>query len=478
MKFDRPFTRRSFDRRAFLRGLGTAALVAPVALKSAHALVPPRRNVVIFYLGGGMHDRNWRQGTRATGRLDAEPLKGVLSLLDSPAYRDLRPKINVIEGAHALWNKNARGDALFAHDRSNECALVCTHPDDAMATPSLDRRFAELLKANQDVPFASLQFCVSRPGGWKYNGRGEVSRNGAAALSSLFQDPIRVYEQVFMGVMPGNTPARPDTATQLERGILSGSLEQCDAVRKQVEAQLGLEAARRVSDQCDALRDMERRLISMPPTPAVSCSVPTRPAPLAYGRAATFHETVDVFRRLGLNALACGRTNVVLVELWRDQPDDPAQFQEGEFKDKIIHLYHFHFNNSPPGSASHTLSVRAREDLDRRTLEEYAKWVAGMNAQALLDDGLVIWASNEPRGDHSVQGANPSLIAGSFGGKVRTGQYLRLSDHVNFDGNSKVASLNEVYGALLSAAGAPTAQHGPAKYHRMGDLVTRQLLNP
>jgi hypothetical protein len=181
---------------------------------------------------------------------------------------------------------------------------------------------------------------------------------------------------------------------------------------------------------------------------------------------------MEAIRKVGANALACNLTNVVNVEVWRDQPDEPAVFQGGEFGKLIIHLWHFHQNNGGGG----TLWLRAREDLDNRTVDEFARWGTSMHDLGMLDDGLVLWTSNEPRGDHSVNGPNPLFYLGSLGGKVRTGRYLKVSSPVNFRQTSDIPSVNEVYNTLLRASGLQSDRHGPQKYHRTGAMVPALLL--
>jgi hypothetical protein len=446
-------------------------LVVPAALRSgsSNAQNAATPQVVIFYVGGGLHDESWYQPDRSTGVLSARPLEGALDLFDSD-YQTLRDKLTVVQGAHGLWQKWPDGSDLHAHDRSTECALNCTNPDDHVDTVSLDRRFAEHLNTAQTVPFPSLQFCATR--GWVYNGRGEISRHGAETLSTLFDEPRQVYERVFanLAAITEQPSSGPSTTQLLERGILSGALTQCDLVLSETSKQMGAEAAQRVQNQCDALREMEKRLMNLPP--AAECMAPNMPEG-NLAEAANLHGALEAYRLLGTNALACGLTNVVLMEVWRDQPDEGAKFQAEEFQDLIIHLWHFHRNN---GEGDQNLAYRARMDLDRRTVTEFAKWGIEMNRFQMLDSGLLLWATNEPRGDHSVNGANPCLYAGSLGGALQQGSFIKLAESVSYGNDTVVPSINEVYVALLRAAGIDTDKHGPDKYHRTGSEVFDQLL--
>jgi hypothetical protein len=462
-------TPRSFDRRRFLQGLSAATLVVPALLRSEAASARVPGSVVIFYVGGGLHDDSWWQRGRSSGGIAEKPLTGALAAFDAD-FASIRPKLTIVEGAHALWQKWPDGSDLHAHAESTECALTCTNPEDGVETVSLDRRFAEHLASVQAVPYPALQFCATRD--WVYNGRGETSRNGSAALSTLFENPLKAYERVFAGVVSGgNTSLGPTTEQLIERGILSSSLEQCRVVLEEVRRQMGEQAAQRVQQQCDGLRDMEKRLAELPPAPG--CTVPAAPGG-EHGPAATLHQTLEVYRQLGTNALACGLTNVVLMEVWRDQPDEEAAFQAAEFQDLIIHLWHFHRNN---GDGDQDLAYRARIDLDRRTVSEYGKWAMDLDRFQLLDSGLLVWSTNEPRGDHSVNGQNPCIYAGSLGGKLRSGQYIRLAESMDYGRTTVAPSINEVYVSMLRASGLETDRHGPDKHHRTGSLVSDALLS-
>jgi hypothetical protein len=455
---------RSFDRRRFLAGLGAAALVTPPLLGARAAAAAPRKGVLMFYVGGGIDDVNWYQRGRKTGPMDAQPLTGSLSAFNDK-WLSLRKKLTVVEGGYGFWTKNGRNENLFSHQASSERALTCTHLDDGKEGLSLDRRLAEHLAGAQKVPFPSLHLTVGRA--WGYTGRGEPSRNGSASLSLMMRDPVAAYTRVFMGVASGARPgedAAADTRKSLEQGILAGALEQCRLVATETERQMGAEAARKVVDHCDSLRDMERRLEAL--VRPAECSVPK--AFTVENKAANFHKVLDAWRAVAVNALACGLTNVVLLELWRDQPDFPSVFLSPQYHKLLIHQWHFHDNGR--------VGVAARIELDNLMVNEYAKVVADMDALRILDPGLAMWLTNEPRGDHSMNGYLPFFYAGSLGGKLQSGRYVRLAEPQNWTRSTVEPSMNEVYVAVMRAAGMQVSHHGPEKYHKTGSTVANALL--
>jgi hypothetical protein len=156
---------------------------------------------------------------------------------------------------------------------------------------------------------------------------------------------------------------------------------------------------------------------------------------------------MDTFNRLAANALACGRTRVVLYELWTDQPEEGAAFLTG-FERMGIHpqLFHGVTNASFDGATI----ARGRLAYARFMFGKFAALMKATADLGLLDDTIILWATNEPNGTHSVLGTAPCLYGGAGGGRFLTGKYL----------TTKTASINDVFTSVLRGVGAPTDRFG------------------
>jgi hypothetical protein len=469
-------------RRAFLRGLGGAALALPLLeYTHGHAWAKgngaPCRFLTVFSHGGTIS--NQQRDTRADGTgahhgqdlwRPADPLSEDLVL--GPIHQPLEPfrqKLLLLEG---IDNKTAITQDQYnagGHGISNATALtagdsVGTEDGRQALSASIDQVIAERLSDAQPTPFERIHLKVK---GHQY---GTPYFRGANEPMSGITNPAEAWATLFAGVSEDGQPS-PAAQRQLSmRGsALDGLLESYDRVRNTVSAT----DRHQIDAHLEHLRALEHELQN-----PVVCSKPDEPGGDGDGNIVG-----PLHVQLIVAALRCGLSNVANLEIsdivtpWTDAgtPTDSAY--------GIGHsLHHLARDIGPTGAQAGLYDAFFAEMLDNRRwrMSLMAQLLEGLDDPnflegdgTLLDNSLVLYTSEFRNGSIHTAWNMPVLLAGSAGGALSTGRFIDYNQHGAAEGTLQYEtseSTHNLFTSILQALGQDDQHFGNGDASHQGPL--------
>ena len=442
-------------RRRFLSALGAGGALAglPLPLFSGlpHALAqsgeaseatPPKR-LILFYTPNGTKKELWRP--------DHEP--GALSAL-GPLLRPLTPHmrhLNLFDGVdlkaalEGPGGPHQRGMAsLFTGAVINEGDFVGGDGRKAGwgGGISLDQLIAQHI--GSQTPFRSLELGVrvieNMP-------RGRISYAGSDQPLPPESDPTRVYQRLFAGV------DEPEVSVARRLRRRRSALDSVLGDFRALEAKLDARDRAKLQQHAESLRELERRLaitsgqggLCQPQPPSVVNEVMGE---------ADFGEIARQQVDLIVSALACDQTRVASLQCSTAVNACRFTFLEPE----VSHEGH---------SLSHAGDSNAgMQENWERTLGWYVELYGYLLSRlaeipegdgTLLDNTVVIWGNEISRGNTHDLTDIPFLLAGSAGGALRTGQYLRYPGVAH---NQLLLSVIQAFGIEATSFGASHLNDG------------------
>lgn len=254
------------------------------------------------------------------------------------------------------------------------------------------------------------------------DGRGQAwSAQSAGTPSPTESSPIALYRRVFGSdfQIGGSGTFVPDPAVMVRKSVLSSVLEQA----KSLEQELGSHDRQRLDQYFTSIRQLENQLdvLLQEPPDLPACFLPESPGRENLAQLITHVvETHDLFADLLTIALACDQTRVFNVNLWRI-------FTDVRFEGESVgyhQLTHDEFVDPALGyqPKSQRFLLQAM-DCWKHLLTQLDSIEEGDGT--LLDHTAVFAHSGtEFPKDHGTKNI-PMLIAGSAGGKLRTGVHVR-----------------------------------------------------
>jgi hypothetical protein len=210
------------------------------------------------------------------------------------------------------------------------------------------------------------------------------------------------------------------------------------------KARLGAEDRSTTERHFQSIRELERDLVSAQLAPSSLCMGAMSDLPTGTEASQPFMALVSLQTRLLVLALACGVTRVATLQLADTFGSGVSFGALGAAKNDWPTIAH-----EKPGDEDPKLFV------DRLCMTALAQLLDQMKAipdgdATLLDQSVVLWASNtEDGGTHSARKI-PWLLAGSCGGYFATGQSAA----------SAGKPLNGVLAEICNAMGVPVASFG------------------
>jgi hypothetical protein len=410
------------NRRDFLGTLGLSAAVAPFLpyfnRRAEAAGGFPTRLLLVFsgcgtlenqwYPTGGETDFTFKPGSIT------EPLAPYKSKLIFP--QGMR-RLASGSGAH---EKNMGG--LWTC-----CGLVATNG--YPRGPSIDQVIASTL--NPPTAFKSLQFgvqCESFNRGGNKPVLKSMTYSGSNAVVKPEDNPLAMFSKLMLPTGAGTAPPVGPTPGDLEV-VRARKQSIIDAVRgdlKALTSRIDRDDRQKLELHLDGLSSIEKRLQQPigPVATGAGCRAPTVNMggfddPTARTLNTNFPAILDIQDRLAVAALACDRTRV-------------ATLQWSRAFSGVIHQW------VGVSEDHHTISHRTSAN-DISMLHKINRWYGERFAEllgmlssvkegegTLLDNTLVVWGNEANTGNHDPSPA-VTLIAGSGGGKLRTGRFLQLS---------------------------------------------------
>ncbi len=439
----------SLTRRNILKAVGFASLAAvPVFRRGIlHADTtsgPPRRFIANFVFDGTRPESFWPDGTADLPSSPTEaPLPPGISERLAPidAFRD---ELLVIKG----MDNEASVQPGGSHTRGMLTGLsgffeIEEHDPNhgAGGGPTIDHLLDEAF--GDQTRFSSLQLGVIP----RY---GKISWRGALDYKLSNPDPYAVFDMLFGEPLMGPDPREVERVRRRRASVLdhvSGDLTA-------LSSQLATAERERLGAHLESIRSMERRLAPATESGA-ACVPPTIDGRLDIADYANVPALGQLQMDLAVAAFACDLTRTITLQ-W-GKGTSTITFPWLGIEETHHDLSH-----------STRSETELRDKLLRADLwfmEQFAYLLGKMdavvesNGSTLLDNSLAYWLSEVGNGSsHSVD-LIPQIIAGSAGGRLRPGRFLRYPSRAH---NDLLLSILHAMGLEeLDCVGSPELCRGP-----------------
>ena len=435
MKSGRLYGHHSLSRRTLLRGLLGGAVVS-IGLPPLERFLNlngtayaaggddgfPRR-FGLFFWGNGILPARWTpKGTGAQWEL-SDQLAPLVAL---------KGKITVVSGTK-LGVPNSQPHGAGAAGILSGMPLLVQGNNQTFGGPSIDQLIANVI--GNDTRFRSLEFGAAPGDGFSFNGPNSLNPPESSP-TALFQ---RIFGTGF--TMPGDTP-KIDPTLALRQSVLDA----VGADIKRLELDVGAADKQRLEAHFEGIRLLEKRLVLLQSAPPKldACKVPNAPEldyPDILGRPQLQLKN-QVFAQMTAYALACDQTRVF--SNWFTHPVNNLLFTDAPTG------HHELTHNEPdPQPEVHKITVQI--------IEALAAQIAALDAVqegagTLLDHMVVLGCSETGLAKTHSMEEMPVVLAGSAGGKLKTGLHYRSEGGEN---TSKVMlSLCRAVGADIASYGA------------------------
>ncbi len=402
-------------RRNFLRGLGLGALTPFVPFLNQQAEAQsgyPTRLLLVFTGNGSVPSQYWPTGLDANfsflpGSI-TEPLAAFKAKLIFPNnLKRVQTGSGGHESAHVpIWNQCSRGtDGKFGGYATG---------------PSVDQIIAQAI--GKETAFPSLEFGVMSDGAGA-NSRllSLMSYAGKDQPIQPESNPYNMFNRLMLGTasVPGVTPQ------DLER-IRARRQSTLDLVRNELRSlttKIGAEDRLKLEQHVTGLSAIEKRLMMPPPGSSIVTQPPRMGLDLTLND--NFPELLAIQTSMAVAALAANRSRV-------------ASLMWGRSFSLVRHTW------VGVTTEHHTLSHSTTEESEKQKqaietwfMQRMAELLKQLDSVpegngTLLDHTMLIYCNELNRG--AAHNASPaiSLIAGSGGGKLKTGRLLELGPTYEF----------------------------------------------
>ena len=411
------------SRRKFLRGLGGAALALPW-LESISPASPSKgvtQRMAHFYVPIGVVRRGFFPG-EADHVIPKGNLGNVMASLgeQDPNFK-VRPldrltptmqpleafkgKINLITGMDRTFQ-----DGTDVHAQCACCYLSSAEPYSIKSSAwplnrTLDHVVAD--KVGTRTPFRTLEFsCNTHKDNKESIYFDNISWYGTGHLAPSIRDPRKMYRRLFS-----------TQESQHYRDVTDLVLEDARSMKRE----LGYSDGQKFAEYFDSIRTIETQMERLEKMKSDLSKVKFDEPPEAHLPRGEF---IRLMGDLMVVALQTGLTNVATFMVGPERWDTPYMF-EGLFDKPRSHHGMSH---------NQTKMIDDLLKVDRFHMEQYVYLLEKMDAlkesdgTSLLDNTLFTYGSG--LGDGSTHQYNdlPIIVAGSGGGKFKTGQHINMPE--------------------------------------------------
>ncbi|RYZ01855.1 MAG: DUF1552 domain-containing protein [Myxococcales bacterium] len=433
-----------FTRRNLLRGAlaGTAAWPLLNARRAEGQDAKPTRLVVIATPNGTRNALFWPSGTETSFTLNTltKPLAAHQQKL--VFLKGIRLNDSLQNGAlgGTLGSEHARGTGGMLTARplnaGGEFKSFGNTTSGWGSGQSIDQYLAE--KLAPPTPFKSLQLGVHVR---DTEVRARISYAGSNRPMPPREDPADVFKALFSAptLTPGGTT---DPALERLWAQRKSVFDLTQGELARVSQIVGAEDRQKLDAHVTALRSVEQRLVATPGAgqPSAQCSPPTLSA-VNLSVDEQYLETGRQQMELAAAALACDQTRLLTLQ-W--------SYSESE------HLFPFLGYTGNHHVISHDFSssganYQAYNGIQTWYAEQVAYFLTKLDSYpegdgTLLDNTLVLWATEIGESTQHDLTLMPYVLAGSAGGKIATGRYLDFSQNRR-DNNQLLVSIAHALGA-------------------------------
>lgn len=444
-------------RRAFLRGLGGAAVSLPVmgtglsslaaaATGDSNASDFPKRFVVFFHPNGVINDAWWPENVQSETEWELGKALDPLS--------DFKDKLLFMKGL----NMDAAASGPGGPHQQGMGGVLTGQPlqegdmvgnDGSLAGwgdgISIDQAIAE--KIGQNTKYKSLQLGVRGDTHGGSRVRTRLSYAGPAEPIPPQNDPRAVFDQLFSDVDTGD--GAMDKIRQQRRSVLDSVREQFDMIKKRV----GSSDREKLEAHLAKIRDLERRLQDSK-FDGEGCAVPPKPEDRDPDSESTMPEVMQAQLDLGIMAMACDLTRVVSVQV----------------SNSVNHIRYPWLNSMGDGHAlSHAgpSNEDAREQWiarDQWHAQQFAYMLEQLDSipegdGTMLDNTVLLWVMEIAQGNtHSLE-TMPFVVAGNVDNQLKTGRYVQYSGTKSH--NDLLTTLGKLYDLDINSFGDERFCNGP-----------------
>ena len=452
----------SFTRRNLLRG--TLAATAAIPLLDARRVAgqneaPPTRLVVFATPNGTRNSLFWPTGSDTSFSLNTitaplEPYKSKLTFL-----KGIRLNDSLQNGAlgGTLGSEHARGTGGMLTARPLNSGTEFESFGNTTSGWGSGQSIDQYLAGRLDPPttFKSLQLGVHVR---DTEVRARIAYTASNQPIPPREDPRDVFNALFGAVVPPGPDGMTDPALERLWAQRKSVFDATGAETERLMQIVGSEDRLKLQAHLDAMRDVEQRLVGTPGgggTPVEGCTTPAL-SDVDLGVDDQYLQAGRLQMDLAAAALACDQTRILTFQ-W--------SYAESE------HLFQFLGYNNNHHAISHDFELSgtnfdAYNEIQTWYAEQLAYFLGKLESYqegdgTLLDNTLVLWATEIGESTRHDLATMPYVLAGSAGGRIRAG---RLIDYGNSqrDNNQMLVSIAHALGASdLTSFGDPSGATGP-----------------
>lgn len=465
-------------RRTFLRGACGVAVALPL-LESLHwrrftptakAAGPGSKRMLVFFTCNGANLETFFP-TTDYGAITAASLPDscALSPLRDHASRLLIPRGIYMAPRGFGWDDYAQNGDDHAKGMGHKLTGQPLLPGTLFAAgPSLDQVAAQQINPNGKPALTAMV-------GYRANNQlGYCSFSGPDSPVTGENNPWLIFQDL-MGLGDLSEEAKQRIATR-RQSVLDMVEDDFNAL----QSKLSKSDQMKVEMHLDSIRDLE---LEMSGSGVIDCALdPARAAEIEALNPDTV-ATDGEFKRIGqmqmdilAMALACGATNVASLQ-WGSGAGGPIFTWDG-----MAHQYNHHklsHGNTKDDDSGESVAgyLEMLTAIDRWYAEQFRyvldKLAAYQEGDAtVLDNSVCVWANELADGKGHTFFDLPWVIAGSGGGYLKQGQYVKMwqSDPTDFN----TAPHNRLLITLLNAVGV-TQNGGPVTQFGHANLPTGEF---
>lgn len=458
-----------FTRRNLLRG-GLAATAAIPLLNARLAKgddASPVRLVVIHTPNGTRNSLFWPTGTETNFKLNTltAPLEAHKSKLTF--LKGIRLNDSLQNGAlgGTLGSEHARGTGGMLTGRplnaGKDFVSFGNTTSGWGSGQSIDQYLAQ--KLAPPTTFKSLQLGVHVR---DTEVRARISYTASNQPVPPREDPKDVFKTLFGGATSNPTPdGMTDPALERLWAQRKSVFDQSSAELQRLMTLVGADDRLKLDAHLTALRQVEQQLVGTPGSGnggggGAACVAPTL-GDFNLGVDDQYAQAGKAQMDLAAAALACDQTRILTFQ-W-SYSESEHLFQYLKVNNNAISGNHHAISHDFSSSGTNYLAYNA---IQTWYAEQVAYFLGKLDSyqegdRTLLDNTLVLWATEIGESTQHDLTLMPYVLAGSAGGKIKAGRYLDFSN-ARKDNNQLLVSMAHALGATdLMSFGDASGATGP-----------------
>jgi len=408
-------TQKALHRRTILKGVG-ATLALPLldamvpALANAQATKSPTRLSIVYLPNGIMMDK-WTPATTGAN-YQLTPILEPLA-----AFKN---QMLVLTGLAHSTGRALAGENTGDHARAGASYLSGVHPKktegaDTEAGVSMDQIAAKEL--GKQTQFPSLELCVDSP---ELLGQCEAGYSCAYMNSICWRTPTtpmpmedrprRVFERLF-GDAESTDPAVRLKRIKQDRSILDSVSAKANALM----GDLGATDKIKLGEYLDAVREIERRIVTAEKQSGRELPALTRPA----GAPETFTEHAKLMFDMQVLAYQTDLTRVITFMMGREFGG--RTYREINIPEGYHALTHHQYK---PDKIAKVITIQTYH------AKHFAYYLEKLRSTpdgdgSLLDHMMVMYGGGLSDGNSHLHDNLPTLLVGGASGQLKGGRHVR-----------------------------------------------------